>query len=179
MNGRIVALDVKLEEVENSSRVKVKAGNALEAEVSNLEEQLSAKAQKRMLAAKAAKMTPPNTKLEGEILPDSELEEEPLPTTELVGDTPPDTRLEEENPHDTKLEGEIPPDSEGEDLPDIELEGETPPETKMETKMETKEALIAKGAPNAKEAAPSSQVEGREEQKAVHINHAVQMASAP
>ena len=92
MNGRIVALDVKLEEVENSSRVKVKAGNALEAEVSNLEEQLSAKAQKRMLAAKAAKMTPPNTKLEGEILPDSELEEEPLPTTELVGDTPPDTR---------------------------------------------------------------------------------------
>ena len=53
MNARIVALEVKLEEVKTSNRAKAKAANDLEAEVSNLEEQLSAKAQDRMVATKA------------------------------------------------------------------------------------------------------------------------------
>merc|ERR1712156_782035 len=47
-------LKVKLEEVENSNRAKAKAAiAALESKVTNLEEQLSAEAQERMLAAKA------------------------------------------------------------------------------------------------------------------------------
>merc|ERR1719225_1884046 len=47
-------LKVKLEEVENSNRAKAKAAiAALESKVGNLEEQLSAEAQERMLAAKA------------------------------------------------------------------------------------------------------------------------------
>jgi len=55
-------LKVKLEEVENSNRAKAKAAiAALESKVSNLEEQLSAEAQERMLAAKA------NRKLEKKI----------------------------------------------------------------------------------------------------------------
>merc|ERR1711994_1077087 len=55
-------LKAKLEEVENSNRAKAKAAiAALESKVSNLEEQLSADAQERMLAAKA------NRKLEKKI----------------------------------------------------------------------------------------------------------------
>merc|ERR1712029_353309 len=55
-------LKAKLEEVETSSRAKAKAAiAALESKVSNLEEQLSAEAQERMLAAKA------NRKLEKKI----------------------------------------------------------------------------------------------------------------
>merc|ERR1712158_300806 len=55
-------LKVKLEEVENSNRAKAKAAiAALESKVGNLEEQLSAEAQERMLAAKA------NRKLEKKI----------------------------------------------------------------------------------------------------------------
>jgi len=55
-------LKVKLEEVENSNRAKAKAAiAALESKVTNLEEQLSAEAQERMLAAKA------NRKLEKKI----------------------------------------------------------------------------------------------------------------
>ena len=55
-------LKVKLEEVENSNRAKAKdAITALESKVSNLEEQLSAEAQERMLAVKA------NRKLEKKI----------------------------------------------------------------------------------------------------------------
>merc|ERR1719151_545687 len=46
-------LKAKLEEVENSNRAKAKAAiAALESKVSNLEEQLSAEAQERMIAAK-------------------------------------------------------------------------------------------------------------------------------
>merc|ERR1712106_730772 len=46
-------LKVKLEEVENSNRAKAEAAiAALESKVTNLEEQLSAEAQERMLAAK-------------------------------------------------------------------------------------------------------------------------------
>jgi len=55
-------LKVKLEEVENSNRAKAKAAiAALESKVTNLEEQLSAEAQERMLAAKG------NRKLEKKI----------------------------------------------------------------------------------------------------------------
>merc|ERR1719225_844945 len=55
-------LKAKLEEVENSNRAKAKAAiAALESKVSNLEEQLSAEAQERMLAAKS------NRKLEKKI----------------------------------------------------------------------------------------------------------------
>ena len=55
-------LKVKLEEVENSNRTKAKAAIAdIESKVSNMEEQLSAEAQERMLAAKA------NRKLEKKI----------------------------------------------------------------------------------------------------------------
>merc|ERR1740137_166654 len=55
-------LKVKLEEVENSNRAKSKAAiAALESKVTNLEEQLSAEAQERMLAAKG------NRKLEKKI----------------------------------------------------------------------------------------------------------------
>merc|ERR1712226_1186319 len=55
-------LNAKLEEVENSNRAKAKAAiAALESKVSNLEEQLSAEAQERMLAAKS------NRKLEKKI----------------------------------------------------------------------------------------------------------------
>merc|ERR1719158_2257323 len=55
-------LKAKLEEVENSNRAKAKAAiAALESKVSNLEEQLSAEAQERMLAAKG------NRKLEKKI----------------------------------------------------------------------------------------------------------------
>merc|ERR1719445_1792221 len=55
-------LKAKLEEVETSNRAKAKAAiAALESKVSNLEEQLSAEAQERMLAAKA------NRKLEKKI----------------------------------------------------------------------------------------------------------------
>merc|ERR1712060_484647 len=55
-------LKVKLEEVENSNRAKAKAAiAALESKVGNLEEQLSAEARERMLAAKA------NRKLEKKI----------------------------------------------------------------------------------------------------------------
>merc|ERR1712018_717108 len=47
-------LKAKLEEVENSNRAKAKAAiAALESKVSNLEEQLSAEAQERMLGAKS------------------------------------------------------------------------------------------------------------------------------
>merc|ERR1712013_824404 len=53
---------VKLEEVENSNRARRKAAiAALESKVTNLEEQLSAEAQERMLAAKA------NRKLENKL----------------------------------------------------------------------------------------------------------------
>merc|ERR1719244_590651 len=56
-------LKVKLEEVENSNRAKAKAAiAALESKVNNLEEQLSAEAQERMLAAKN------NRKLEKKIM---------------------------------------------------------------------------------------------------------------
>merc|ERR1712222_226226 len=52
-------LKVKLEEVENSNRAKAKAAiAALESKVSNLEEELSAEAQERMLAAKGNRKTP-------------------------------------------------------------------------------------------------------------------------
>merc|ERR1712077_54405 len=55
-------LKAKLEEVENSNRAKAKAAiAALESKVSNLEEQMSAETQERMLAAKA------NRKLEKKI----------------------------------------------------------------------------------------------------------------
>jgi len=55
-------LKAKLEEVENSNRAKAKAAiAALESKVANLEEQLSAEAQERMLAAKG------NRKLEKKI----------------------------------------------------------------------------------------------------------------
>merc|ERR1719325_317223 len=56
LDARIAALEGKLEEVENSNRAKAKAAiAALESKVSNLEEQLSAEAQERMLAAKASR----------------------------------------------------------------------------------------------------------------------------
>merc|ERR1719458_2356376 len=62
LDARIAALEGELEEEQNSNRAKAKAAiAALESKVGNLEEQLSAEAQERMLAAKA------NRKLEKKI----------------------------------------------------------------------------------------------------------------